>query len=236
MVAMGVREFYAIVSFSLCAFVTCTIFSEFIKGAGAIRGKTNMNWMEAMWELTHRNTRRYGGYMVHMGIVVMFIGFTGAAFNKELTVNVHEGSQVSIGRYDLTIGKLQTSKTSEYETGVLPIHVTANGQDLGTLEPEKRFYLASQQPSSNVAIRRRLNEDLYLNFAGMANDNPDPNAPERLILQAYVFPLVSCIWAGFWVLFFGTIICLVPSKVARQYPRTQVIGVTTTHATVESQN
>jgi len=233
LVAMGVREFYAIVSFSLCAFVTATIFSEFIKGAGAIRGKNNMSWIEAMWELTHRNTRRYGGYLVHMGIVIMFIGFSGAAFNKDITVNVQEGVQVKIGRYDLTVSRLQTGKTSQYEWGILPIQVHSNGQDLGILKPERRFYIASQQPSSDVAIRRRLNEDLYLNFAGNSNQEEDPTAPAKLVLQAYVFPLVSWIWAGWWVLFFGTIICLVPSKIARQYPRTQVIGVTA-HATVET--
>ena len=233
LVAMGVREFYAIVSFALCMFVTLTITIEFIKGAAAIRTKNDMSWIEAMWELTHRNTRRYGGYLVHMGIVVMFIGFTGNAFNLDTTVNVQEGSKVTLGRYDMTIGKLETGKTSEYEWGKLPIQVSSNGQDLGMLVPERRFYIASQQPSSDVAIRRRLNEDLYLNFAGNSNEEAtNPNAPAKLVLQAYVFPLVSCIWAGFWVLFFGTIICLVPSKVARQYPRTQVIGVTS-HAIVE---
>ena len=232
-VAAGVREFYAIVSFALCVFVTWTIFAEFVKGAGAIRGKNDLSWIEAMWELTHRNTRRYGGYLVHMGVVVMFIGFTGTAFNKDIAVNVQEGSKVSIGKYDLTIGRLETGKTDEYEYGILPVQVSSGGRDLGTLRPERKFFLASQQPSSDVAIRRRLNEDLYLNFAGNANEEQNPNAPAKVVLQAYVFPLVSCIWAGFWVLFFGTIVCLVPSKVARQYPRTQVIGVTTTHATVE---
>ena len=231
-VGMGMRDFYAIVSFALCAFVTLTITTEFVKGAGAIRTKNDMSWIEAMWELTHRNTRRYGGYLVHMGIVVMFIGFTGNAFNLDTTVNVQEGTKVTLGRYLMTIGRVETGKTSEYEWGRLPIQVSANGQDLGTLVPERRFYLASQQPSSDVAIRRRLNEDLYLNFAGNSNEDAAPNSPAKLVLQAYVFPLVSCIWAGFWVLFFGTIICLVPSKVARQYPRTQVIGVTT-HATAD---
>ena len=232
LVATGMRDFYAIVSFALCMFVTLTITIEFVKGAAAIRTKNDMSWIEAMWELTHRNTRRYGGYLVHMGIVILFIGFTGNAFNLDTTQNVQEGSIVSIGRYLLKIGHLETGKNSEYEWGKLPVQVSLNGTDVGTWVPERRFYLASQQPSSDVAIRRRLNEDLYLNFAGNSNEEQNPNAPVKLVLQAYVFPLVSCIWAGYWVILFGTIICLVPSKVARQYPRTQVIGVTS-HATVD---
>jgi cytochrome c-type biogenesis protein CcmF len=93
---------------------------------------------------------------------------------------------------------------------------------LGTLEPERRFYKASEQPTSEVSIRRRLHEDLYLNFAGMTDDG------SKAIIQAYVFPLVSWIWVGFLVVLVGTLICLVPPKVRMQYARTQVVGVTAT--------
>ena len=98
---------------------------------------------------------------------------------------------------------------------------------LGTVEPERRFYTVSKQPTSEVFIRRRLNEDLYLNFAGVSNDN------QRAVIQAYIFPLVTWIWIGFWVLAVGTLVCLIPSKVRLSYARTQVIGVAQTHAPVE---
>jgi cytochrome c-type biogenesis protein CcmF len=78
-----------------------------------------------------------------------------------------------------------------------------------------------------VAIRRRVKEDLYLNFAGVSNDN------QRAVIQAYIFPLVTWIWIGFWVLAVGTLVCLIPSKVRLSYARTQVIGVTQKHAPVE---
>ena len=78
-----------------------------------------------------------------------------------------------------------------------------------------------------MSIRRRLNEDLYLNFAGTSEDG------KRAVIQAYVFPLVSWIWVGFWVVVFGTIVCLIPSKVKLHYARTQVVGVTKQYATVE---
>ena len=70
-----------------------------------------------------------------------------------------------------------------------------------------------------MAIWRRLNEDLYLNFAGSGDGS------NKAVIQAYIFPLVSWIWIGFWVLLIGTIVCLVPSKVKLQYARTQVVGV-----------
>jgi cytochrome c-type biogenesis protein CcmF len=110
----------------------------------------------------------------------------------------------------------------------LAAEVSRNGKSLGTLFPERRLYKASQQPTSEVSIRRRLNEDFYINFAGASADG------RRAVIQAYVFPLVSWIWIGFWVLAFGTGVCLIPNKVRLSYARTQVVGVAEKHATVEN--
>ncbi len=222
----GVRHFYALMSFGLCMFVAWTIMAEFYKGASAIRGRTGQNLVAAAVELTHRNTRRYGGYLVHMGIVLMFIGFTGKAFDKNDTMEVEPGSSVTIGHYQLKVADFQKGQNDNYQWGRLVVEVSKNGRVIDTLKPEHRLYMASNQPTSEVAIRRRLNEDLYLNFAGMSNDNT------KAVIQAYVFPLVSWIWIGFWVVLVGTLVCLVPPKVRLQYARTEVVGVTK-HAAVE---
>jgi cytochrome c-type biogenesis protein CcmF len=219
--AMGIWEHpYALASLGLCTFVAATIVTEFWKGAAAISGKTGMGMLPAMVELTHRNTRRYGGYIVHMAIVLMFIGFTGQAFNQNQTVEIAKGQTVRIGHYELTDVDEQEGENDNYVWKRLTLSVEKHGSKLGTMEPEKRFYKSSRQPTSEVAIRRRLNEDLYVNFAGPSNDN------QRSVVQLYVFPLVSWIWIGWWVLFIGTIICLIPSKVRLQYARTQVVGIT----------
>ncbi|MEQ1886034.1 MAG: heme lyase CcmF/NrfE family subunit [Bryobacteraceae bacterium] len=215
----GVRDAYALISFALCAFVAVTIVLEFFKGAAAIRSKNPMSLPAAMVQLTHRNTRRYGGYLVHMGVVFMFIGFTGKAFDKDKTVQVVEGQTLQLGRYDLRIGKTESGQNSDYAWEILNVDVSSSGSRLGTMRPEKRVYFASRQPTSEVSIRRRLNEDLYLNFAGASNDN------EGSVIQAYVFPLVSWIWIGYWVVLIGTVICLVPSKQRLVYPRTEVLAV-----------
>jgi cytochrome c-type biogenesis protein CcmF len=202
----GVRHIYALVCFGLCLFVGWTILSEFYRGARAIAGRTGMNPLAAAVELTRRNTRRYGGYIVHLGVVLMFVGFAGAAFNKSATAEVKIGDSFRIGKYDLTVRELRRGDTANYAWDHAVIAVASGGRALGTLEPERRFYASSQQSTSEVAIRRRLNEDLYLNFAGMTEDNA------RAVIQAYVFPLVSWIWVGFVVLVGGTLICLAPSK------------------------
>ena len=218
---------YALVSFGLCLFVATTVFTEFWKGASSISAKSKIGLMPAMIELTYRNTRRYGGYIVHMGIVLLFIGFTGAAFNKNKTVEVKPGDSFQIGHYDLKVVRQLDAENENYISRKLIIDVTKGGKEIATLEPEKRMYKASNQPTSEVAIRRRLNEDLYLNFAGISNDN------QRAVVQAYINPLVSWIWIGYWVLLAGTIICMVPSKVRLSYARTQVVGISKRKAVVE---
>jgi cytochrome c-type biogenesis protein CcmF len=179
-----------------------------------------MNLLRAMVELTHRNTRRYGGYLVHMGIVIMFVGYTGAAFNKDTTKEVTIGDRFSLGSYDLHVKQVDSGENDNYVWQRATIGINKGGAYLGDLSPERRVYKASEQPTSEVAIRRRLNEDLYLNFASMSQQNAN-----AAIVQAYIFPLVSWIWIGFYILMAGTLVCLIPSKVKLAYARTEVVGV-----------
>jgi cytochrome c-type biogenesis protein CcmF len=219
LVAFGMRHFYATVSLGLCTFVTWTIASEFWKGAAAIRAKDGAGFLASFVELTHRNTRRYGGYVVHMGIVFMFIGFTGAAFNQDAVVEVAFNEKFKLGRYEMLVKELKDGDTGDYIWQHARIAVWDDGQFLGDMEPQRRLYKASRQPASMVSIRRRLNEDLYLNFASTTEDS------KKAVIQAYVFPLVSWVWLGYWVVLIGTIVCLIPSKVKLQYAKTQVVRV-----------
>jgi cytochrome c-type biogenesis protein CcmF len=132
-----------------------------------------------------------------------------------------------VGAYQLKMVDLKQGETTNYEWHRATMQVSKNGDVLGTLEPEKRFYMASKQGTSEVGVRVRPNEDLYLNFGGMSDDN------KRAVIQAYVFPLVSWIWIGGLVLIGGTFVCLVPSKVKMQYARTEVVGITKAHATIQ---
>jgi cytochrome c-type biogenesis protein CcmF len=160
-----------------------------------------------------------------MGIVLMFVGWTGTAFDKNITVDTKVGESFSIGSYRMKVADINKGDNPNYSWESAILQVTKNGSDLGTLEPERRFYKASQQPLGHVALRQRLNEDLYINFASIQGD--------KAVLQAYVFPLVSWIWIGALVLVFGTLVALVPSKVARQYPRTEVVGIAARTVPVE---
>ena len=177
-----------------------------------------------MIELTHRNTRRYGGYLVHMGIVLMFIGWSGHPFNQTAVGDVNKGDTMKVGNYTLRVVDLTDGDTANYQWEKATLEVSKNGESLGTLEPTRLFYKSSQQATAEIALRTRLNEDLYINYAAHEGN--------KATLQAYVFPLVTWIWIGAIVLIFGTLVALVPSKVSRAYTRTEVVGAVKKDASV----
>jgi cytochrome c-type biogenesis protein CcmF len=221
----GMRYPYSIISLGLCFFVMATIFMEFFRGSKAINEKTNVGLIPSMIELTHRNTRRYGGYLVHMGIVLMFIGWSGHPFNQTVIGEVNKGDTLKVGAYSLKVADLTQGEVADYQWDTAILEVSKNGKSLGILEPTRRFYKIAQQGTAEVALRTRLNEDLYINYAARVGD--------KATLQAYVFPLVTWIWVGVVVLIGGTFVCLVPSKVARSYARTEVVGVAKTNVPVK---
>jgi cytochrome c-type biogenesis protein CcmF len=227
LIAGGMRYPYSIISLSFCFFVAATILLEFYRGANAINEKSHSGFIPSVIELTHRNTRRYGGYLVHMGIVLMFIGWSGHPFNQTAVGDVNKGDTMKVGAYTLRVADLTDGDTANYHWETAKLEVSKNGESLGTLEPTRLFYKASQQATAEVALRTRLNEDLYINYATREGD--------KATLQAYVFPLVTWIWVGAVVLICGTLVALVPSKVSRSYARTEVVvGTVKQDATVQA--
>ena len=226
LIAGGMRYPYSIISLSFCFFVAATILLEFFRGANAIKEKSGSGFIPSVIELTHRNTRRYGGYLVHMGIVLMFIGWSGHPFNKTAVADVDKGDTMKVGAYTLRVADLTEGDTPNYQWETAKLEVSKNGEALGTLEPTRLFYKTSQQATAEIALRTRLNEDLYINYA--ARDG------NKATLQAYVFPLVTWIWIGAIVLICGTLVALVPSKVARSYTRTEVVGAVKKDAVVQA--
>jgi cytochrome c-type biogenesis protein CcmF len=219
LVVAGIYDIAPLISFGLCAFVLASIVSEFWKGSRAIQLKENINLFRSAYELTWRNTRRYGGYIVHMGMVIMFVGFTGSAFNQHATRNLGLNQSTSFQGFDLKLLNVTDGDTPNYQYSHASVEVSRHGKVIDQLETEVRHYKASQEQSSIIGIRRRINEDLYINFAGVTQDN------SKAIFQISVFPLVTLIWGSFYILLFGTIICLIPGKVRLQYARTEVIGI-----------
>jgi cytochrome c-type biogenesis protein CcmF len=198
-------HFYSLMAISLAVLVFVSISSEFIRGARVIRGHTGMSWPQSLVQLTRRNTRRYGGYIVHYGVIVICIGFAGAAFNQTDEKELGFKDSMALGPYTLVCQNYTQDDNPNYGSELAILDVYKNGKKLDTMYPEKRVYKSTQQPSSMVAIRSTIQEDLYLVYAGR---NPDTGRP---IIKAHLNPLVSWIWAGVWIIIIGTLVALVPN-------------------------
>jgi len=192
--------------------VVATILLEFIRGGRVLQSKLQTNIFGGMYHLTRRNTRRYGGYLVHFGVVLVMIGFAGLAFNQEKEQEVGLNEKLQIGSYTLVGQKYTEDDTANARSYMAILDVYKNGKFLGTMYPEKRIYKASEQPDTIVANRSTLKEDLYVIFAGFNKDTDKP------IIKAFVNPLVAWLWIGALVMVAGTGVALVPNAAQIKVP------------------
>jgi cytochrome c-type biogenesis protein CcmF len=207
-------NFYAIVAFALSAAVFTAIASEFMRGTLVIARQSGRNLIWAKYMLIRRNTRRYGGYLVHIGVVIVVIGLGGAAFNRSMESEMALHDKISIGPYTLEQAGATQESNANYNSEYALLDVYKDGKKQFQMSPEKRVYLASEQPQTMVAIHSRPEWDLYVVYEGTNPDNGQP------IIKAFLNPLVSWIWVGVAIMAFGTLIALVPS----QKPGTQKGG------------
>ena len=211
LMVVGVRPwqdegaFYSLVCFSLGALVITAISSEFLRGAAVIQRHTGQSLFASMVQLTRRNSRRYGGYIVHLGIVVMFIGFAGQAFNQNVEKELGVGDAINIGPYKLVSQSFTQDSNPNYDTEYSLLDVYRNGKKVTQLAPEKRFYQASQTPQTMVANHSTLAWDLYVVYEGK---NPDSGLP---IIKVFLNPLVAWIWIGVFIVIAGTATALTPN-------------------------
>jgi cytochrome c-type biogenesis protein CcmF len=204
--AAGLREFYSLVCLTLCVFVTSTIGMEFFRGAKVIRARSGATLVASAVDLTMRNTRRYGGYIVHMGMVLIFVGLAGAAFNRDVQKEMQLGSTLHIGRYDLLLQSFDSKPERNYTSERMIVEVLQDGKPLMMLYPERRFFQTNEQSGTMVAIYSTLRDDLYVVYAGQSPDNQAP------VIHAYLNPLVKWIWLGGLIVVLGTIVTLLPNR------------------------
>jgi cytochrome c-type biogenesis protein CcmF len=205
LIAAGMRDPYAITSFSLCTFVISTTIMEFYWGTRARRKATGESAGKALMSLVDRNKRRYGGFVVHIGVMLIIIGITGSSvFKQEATAVIARGESFSLGRYTVQFEDMLSEDTPNYEFFGARLAIFENGQPAGYLVPGQNFYKVGQDPSTEVDILHTLRDDLYLILIGF-----DPQAG-RATLKAYLNPLINWIWIGGGVLIFGSWFAMLP--------------------------
>jgi len=166
-----------------------------------------MSMMLSAHELAMRNTRRYGGYVVHFGMVLIFLGLAGSAFNSDVQKAMNIGDSMKLGPYTLILQSGDTKVDKNYTAQRMIVEVLKGNKQIMMLYPEKRQFQGTEQAAGTmVAIYSTLREDLYVVYAGM---DPEANVP---VIHAFLNPLVKWIWlGGVWVVM-GTLLALMPNR------------------------
>jgi cytochrome c-type biogenesis protein CcmF len=201
----GMRNFYVLVCLILSAFVMATIIEEFYKGARTRMRARPESFPAAVVKLTMKNNRRYGGYIVHFAVVLMFIGLAGNAFNRETSANLLPGESLTVGDYTVRLAAFEEGHAANYHYGRAVLEAYKNERLIRVLRPEKRLFDEGQQPTTTVGLHSTLKEDLYVIFTGVTADS-------RYELKAYVNPLVFWVWFGSGLMVLGTLLTLVRTR------------------------
>jgi cytochrome c-type biogenesis protein CcmF len=183
---------YALLCFSIGAGVITAIASEFFRGAGVVRTQSG------------KNLAASAVLLIHFGVIVMFIGLAGSAFNQSKELEMGFGDTLQIGSWRVVCNSYSQDTNANYDTDYALLDVFHGDKKITRLTPERRFYTASQTTSTMVAIHSTLARDLYIVFEGR---NPETDRP---IIKVFLNPLVNWIWIGVFIIIIGTGIALTP--------------------------
>ena len=201
-------EIFTYITFILCIFVMTSMFIEFMKGTGArmeARGESPIN---ALSGLVWKNKGRYGGYIVHLGVVLIFAGIAGSqSYSTDVEKHLKIGDRFQLRGYDFIYEKLLVKEESSTKTRVIAqLGIERDGRRLWTGMPEKEFYKGQNQPVTEVDLISTLKEDVYMILADF---NPENSSAT---IKVYVNPMVKWMWLGGWVIAFGTMIAVWPDR------------------------
>jgi cytochrome c-type biogenesis protein CcmF len=208
-----------VICFGFCAFTFTTIAQEFARGVSVRKKNTGDDTVSSLMGMVIRGKRRYGGYVVHVGIVLMFIGFAGTAYKKETDVKLVPGAEAKLGRYTVRFERLAHEEDRQKEMVTGEVTALVDGKVIDHLRPAKWFFHNHEsEPTTEVAIRRGPAEDLYITLGNY--DLAEGNATFKLVVN----PVVDWIWFGFMLLAIGTGICLMPDAVLERITAGVTVG------------
>jgi cytochrome c-type biogenesis protein CcmF len=205
----GTRSWPALVGFGLCALVTFVTLFEFWRTALARHKTHGENLLQALWNMAGKNRRRYGGYIIHLGVVLMALGIIGIEmFQTETQGTIPQGGQISLGQYTVQFDSLSVFNTTDgRNVARAVVSVYKNGKYVGELHPRRDYYYESQQPMTIAGVRSNMEDDLYVILVDW-----QPLSTTGATFKIYHNPLVNWLWLGGFVFILGTFVATWPDK------------------------
>ena len=205
---LQIRSVIALITLTLCIFVSINLFLEFFNGARTRHSLLKESYLKALWNLVARNKRRYGGHIIHLGVVLLFMAMSGSAFNMEKQITVNKGESFKVKKYTLRYDALSEYPTASKHRVVATLSIFNDKHKVGVLSPEKSLFIGQEQPTTEVAIHTNLKEDVYVILAGYGKD--------WATFKVLVNPLVIWLWIGGGIMAFGAIIVMLPDRRKRK--------------------
>ena len=212
----GMRSLSIIMCFALAGFVLATVVQEFARGARARMRMYHEGWGVALANLIARNRRRYGGYLVHVGILVYFVAFAGSAFRVDREVSLKPGESAEVQSpygwtYRFTHTGISQYSALNRRVSAARLEVSRDGKALGPLVSEKRqhvdaFDRPTFNPSTEVGLMMGLREDVYVVFESAVGNSEQAN------YRFTINPLVDWVWIGGCILMLGGLITMWPGS------------------------
>jgi len=204
--ALGVRDTWSLLALSLSAFVVLAIAFDTARAVAARRVIAGEGVLTALASLLRRNQRRYGGFVVHLGVVLVVLGITGSMnWSQEKNATLAPGESVGVGRFTVRFEGLTVKEQPTHARVEAAFRVFNDRHDLGVLSPALKYFPSQQSPIGRAVVRMGWSEDLYLILSGFSEVRAS-QATVKVLLR----PLVMWIWVGGGVIVLGALLALWP--------------------------
>lgn len=220
----GMRFWPALLGFWLCALVVFVTLYEFLRTTWARHNTRGENLLHAIWSLAGKNRRRYGGYIIHLGVVLMALGIIGIEiFQTETQATIPQGGEISLGHYNVRFDSLAVFDTADgRNVARAVVSVYKDGKFVGELYPRRDYYYESQQPMTIAGVRSNMEDDLYVILVDW-----QPLSTTGATFKIYHNPLVNWLWLGGFVFILGTLVTAWPEKETEMVAFRKTVPVTT---------
>lgn len=210
---LDMRNNWALLTSAILAFVVMTHFIEFYRGIRARMEMAKEALTISAYRMIMRNRRKYGGYLVHMGIVMMAVGIVGSQqFAQEKLQTLSPGQQLKVGPYVLTYHDIKQKKVNKNDVVYADLSVKKSGRELDAIQPEKVFYPTFDKPSTEVAIKSNFESDLYVVLNSWEEDG-------RATFMVKLIPLVIWIWIGAGMVLSGGLLAISKGRFGQKLPK-----------------